>query len=63
MLSDVVLAAQHCACKCAEDVLFTPSSDLLAGIGLAVAGISMTVMGTGVAEAGSGLTVVGTWSD
>ena len=77
MLHGVVLASHHSACKCATDVLFTPSRDLLAGIGQAMTGIGVTVMetgvtvmgtgvavmGTGVTDAGTGLTVVGTWSD
>ena len=59
MLNGVVLAAHHSACKCATDVLFTPSCDLLAGIGQAVTGIGVTVMGVGVAVTGIGVTVMG----
>jgi len=58
-LSDMVAAAQQSACKRAEDVLFTSPSDLLAGIGLAMAGTGVTVVGIGVTEAGTGLTVTG----
>ena len=70
MLHGVVLASHHSACKCATDVLFTPSSDLLAGIGQAMTGIGVTVMetgvtvmGTGVAVMGTGVTDAGDWSD
>ena len=63
MLHGMVMASHHSACKCATDVLFTPSSDLLAGIGQAVVGIGVTVMGTSMMEAWISVTVVGDWGD
>ena len=63
MLNGVVLAAHRSACKHAEDVLTTLSSDLLAEIGPGMAGIGVTVMGTGVTQARVGLIVVGIWCD